>query len=173
MLVGGSLGILYSRDSNPDLANYSDTDWVGNADDRKSISGVCFYISCNFVSWMSRKKNFISLSTVEAEYIDVGSCYTQLLWMKQMLSDYGISQVTMIVFCDNTSAINIFKYHIQHSPTKHINIRHLFIRELVEIAVVSLQHVSTGNELANLFTKPLHGLRFESLVKVVGFCVPP
>ncbi|XP_022895332.1 uncharacterized protein LOC111409522 [Olea europaea var. sylvestris] len=133
------------------------------SDDRKSTSGGCFYMDSNLVAWLSKKQNFISLSTAEAEYIAVGSCCTQLLWMKQVLSDYGINQGTMTVFCDNTSAINISKNPIQHSRTKHIYIRHHFIRELVETHVVSLDHVSTDNQLADLLTKPLDEMRFESL----------
>ena len=66
-------------------------DWASNADDRKSTTGGCFYVGANLVAWMSKKKNFVSLSTVEVEYIAVGSCYSQLLWMKKLLSDCGIS----------------------------------------------------------------------------------
>ncbi|XP_022849865.1 uncharacterized protein LOC111371953 [Olea europaea var. sylvestris] len=71
---------------------------AGNVDDRKSTSGGCFYVGSNLVSWMSKKQNLVSLSTAEAEYIAAGSCCTQQLWMKQMLSDYEINQGTMIVF---------------------------------------------------------------------------
>ena len=81
---------------------------------------------------MSKKQNSISLSIAEAEYIVVGSCCTQLIWMKQLLVDYGFAQGKMIVYCDNTSAINISKNPVQHSRTKYIDIRHHFIRDLVE-----------------------------------------
>ncbi|XP_022843421.1 uncharacterized protein LOC111366976 [Olea europaea var. sylvestris] len=74
--------ILYSRESNLELAGYSDVDWAENVDDRKRISGGCFYVGSNLVSWISKKQNSVSLSTVEAEYIAAGSCCTQLLWMK-------------------------------------------------------------------------------------------
>ena len=84
---------------------------------------------------MSKKQNSISLSTAEAEYIAVGSCCTQLIWMKQMLKDYGIEQDCMTVFCDNTSAINISMSPVQHSRTKHIDIRHHFIRDLVDLGL--------------------------------------
>ena len=78
-------------------------------DDRKSTSGGCFYLGNNLVSWMSKKQNFVSLSTTKAEYIAAGSYYTQLLWMKKLLHDYRIPQDTMCVFYDNTSAINLSK----------------------------------------------------------------
>ena len=83
-------GVWYSNDTNDVLARYSDADWVGNVDDRKSTLGDYFYVGNNLVSWINKKKNFISLSTVEAEYIATGSCCTQLLWMQKLLHDYGI-----------------------------------------------------------------------------------
>ena len=83
-------GVWYNKDINVVLAGYSDTDWAENADNRKSTSGGCFYVGNNFVSWMSKKQNFISLSTTKAEYIAVGSCCTELLWMQKLLHDYGI-----------------------------------------------------------------------------------
>ena len=81
------------------------------------------------VSWSSKKKNFIALSTTEAEYIDVGSCCAQIVWIKQQLSDFGVALHNIPIFCDNTSTINITKNLVQHSHTKHIEIRHHFIRD--------------------------------------------
>jgi hypothetical protein len=115
-------GICFSRETNLVLAGYSDANWAGNADDRKSTSGGCFYVGTNLVAWMSRKQASIFLSIAEAEYIDAGSCCTQLLWMKKLLCDYGFTQDTMVIHYDNTSAINILKNLVQHSRTKH---RHL------------------------------------------------
>ena len=115
-------GVWYKKDTNDVLARYSNADWVGNADDRKNISGDCFYVNNNLVSWISKKQNSISLSTAEAGYIAVGSCCTQLLWMQKLLHDYGICQEHVTVYCDNTSAINISKNPVQHSRTKHIEI---------------------------------------------------
>ena len=76
------------------------------------------------MSWMSKKKSSVSLSTAEAEYIAATSCCAQLLWMKKLLHDYGITQDTICVFCDNTSAINLSKDPIQHLKSKHIEIRY-------------------------------------------------
>jgi hypothetical protein len=131
-------GIWYSRDTNLVVVGYSDANWAGNVDDRKSTSGGCFYLGNNLVAWMSKKQASISLSTTEAEYIVAGSCCTQLLWMKTLLGDYGFSQDTMVINYNNTSAINISKNPVQHSQTKHIDIRHHFLRDLVESEVVSL-----------------------------------
>ncbi|CAM8996320.1 unnamed protein product [Rhodiola kirilowii] len=140
-------GIWYTKDTNPHLVGYCDADWAKNAEDRKSTSGA------------------------EAEYIVTGSCCTQLLWMKQMLSEYGVEQKEMTLYCDNMSAISISKNTVQHSRTKHIDIRHHFIRELVEQKVVTLKHVTTDKQLADIFTKPLDAAQFETLRSSLGLCV--
>ena len=164
-------GLWYTNDSNPILVCFSDADWAGNTDDRKSTSGGCFYLGNNLVSWHSKKQNSISLSTAEAEYIAAGSCCAQLLWMKQMLKDYGFDLDTLTVFCDNTSAINISKNLVQHSRTKHIDIRHHFIRELVENKTLVLEYIETEKQIADIFTKALDSVRFDSLRKSLGVCL--
>ena len=92
---------------------------------------------------MSKKQNFVSLSTAKTEYIAARSCCSQLLWMKKVLTDYRISQDTMVVYCDNSSAIDISKNPVQHSNTKHIKIRYHFIRDLIERKIVCLEYIPT------------------------------
>ena len=117
---------------------------------------------------MSKKQNSISLSTTEAEYIAVGTCCTQLLWMQKLLIGYGIHQEHLIIYCDNTSAINISKNPVQLSLTKHIEIRHHFIWELVEDGTFTLEFIHTDDQKADLFTKPLNIKWFESLRQNIG-----
>ena len=83
-------GIWYPRDSTLQLIGYSDADWAGSIDDRKSTSGCCYFLGNCLVAWHSEKQNSVSLSTAEAEYIAVGSCCAQLLWMKQTMLDYNV-----------------------------------------------------------------------------------
>ena len=92
---------------------------------------------------MSKKQNSVSLSTAKAEYIATGSCCSQLFWMKKLLTDYGISQDTIVVYYDNSSAIVISKNPVQHSKTKNIEIRYHFIRDLVERKIVCLEYIPT------------------------------
>ena len=120
------------------------------------------------MSWMSKKQNSVSLSTAEAEYIAMASCCAQLLWMKKLLHDYGITQDTMCVFYDNTSAINLSKNLVQHSKSRHIKIWSHFIRDLVEEKTVYLEFINTDNQKADIFTKPLDDPRFDSLRKTIG-----
>ena len=88
-----------------------------------------------------------------------------------MLTEYNVSQNVMTLFCDNLSAINISKNPIQHSRTKHIDIRHHFIRDLVEDKVITLEHVATELQLADLFTKALDATQFENLRGKLGICL--
>ena len=122
----------------------------------------------NLVSWMSKMQNSIFLSTAEAEYIIAGSCCTQLLWMQKLLHDYGICQEHLTIYCDNISAINISKNPVQHSRTKHIEIQHHFLRELVEDSTLTLEFIHTNDQKADLFTKPRDNKRFKFLCQNIG-----
>ena len=117
---------------------------------------------------MSKKHNSISLFTAKAEYIVAGSYCTQLLWVQKLLHDYGICQKHLTIYCDNTSAINISKNPVQHSQTKHIEIWHHFIQELVENGTFTLEFIHTDDQKADLFTKPLDSKRFEFLCQNIG-----
>ena len=168
--VNGTLDydLWYLKDSNACLVGYSDADWAGSVDDRKSTSSGYFYLGNNLVSWMSKKQNLVSLPTVKAKYIAAGSCCTQLLRMKKSLHDYGIPQDTMCVFYDNTSAINLSKNLVHHSKLKHTEIRYHFIRDLMEDKVMCLEFIHMDNQKVDIFTKPLDGPQFEPLRKTLG-----
>ena len=164
-------GIMYCHCSDSMLVGYCDADWAGSADDRKSTSGGCFYLGTNLISWFSKKQNCVSLSTAEAEYIAAGSSCSQLVWMKQILKEYNVEQDVMTLYCDNLSAINISKNPVQHSRTKHIDIRHHYIRDLVDDKVITLEHVDTEEQIADIFTKALDANQFEKLRGKLGICL--
>jgi hypothetical protein len=166
-----NLGIWYPHETSVQLVGYSDADWAGNLDDRKSISGGYFYIGNCLVSWFSKKQSSISLSTAEAEYIAAGNACTQLVWMKRMLSEYEIKQDSMLLYCDNFSIINISKNPIQRSRTKHIDIRFHYILELIEEKGISLEYIPTENQRADIFTKPLDKCRFNKIKFDLGMCI--
>ncbi|KAK2372230.1 putative mitochondrial protein [Trifolium repens] len=164
-------GIMYSHCENSTLYGYCDADWAGSADDRKSTSGGCFFLGTNLISWFSKKQNCVALSTAEAEYVAAGSSCSQLVWMKQMLKEYDVEQDALTLYCDNMSAINISKNPVQHSKTKHIDIRHHYIRDLVESKIVVLEHVGTKEQIADIFTKALDAVQFEKLRGKLGICL--
>ena len=150
-----TLGLFYPRDTSFELVGYSDADFAGCRLDRKSTSGTCQFLGHSLISWHSRKQNSIALSTAEAEYIAAGSCCAQILYMVQQLHDYKLNFVNVPILCDNTSAINISKNPIQHSRTKHIEIRHHFLRDHSQKGDIVLEYISTDRQLADIFTKPL------------------
>ena len=105
----------YPKGNNLIIQAFTDADWAGSVDDRKSTSGAAFYLGGCLVSWLSKKQTSISLSTVEAEYIAATSCCTQLLWMKQTLQDIQVKFSEPIpIFRDNSSAISISKNPVVH-----------------------------------------------------------
>ncbi|KAK9217771.1 hypothetical protein WN943_006399 [Citrus x changshan-huyou] len=163
-----NLGLWYPRGTHIDLTCYSDADFAGYKVDRKSTSGTCHFLGHSLVSWFSKKQNSVALSTTEAEYIAAGSCCAQILWMKQTLRDYGIKLDQIPILCDNTSAINLSKNPIQHSRTKHIEIRHHFLRDHVQKGDVVIKFVSTENQLADIFTKPLSEEHFIKIRHELG-----
>ncbi|WJX52062.1 hypothetical protein P8452_38206 [Trifolium repens] len=164
-------GIMYSHCKKSTLYGYCDADWAGSADDRKSTSGGYFFLGTNLISWFSKKQNCVALSTAEAEYIAAGSSCSQLVWMKQMLKEYDVEQNALTLYCDNMSVINISKNPVQHSKTKHIDIRHHYIRDLVENKIVILEHVGTKEQIADIFTKALDAVQFEKLRGKLGICL--
>ena len=99
-----------------------------------------------------------------------GSCCTQLLWIKQQLEDCGLHIKTIPLLCDNTSAINLTKSPVQHSRTKHIEVRYHFIRDHVANGNIDISFIDTNNQLADIFTKALSEERFTSLRRELGMC---
>ncbi|RVX06552.1 Retrovirus-related Pol polyprotein from transposon RE2 [Vitis vinifera] len=133
------IGLWYPKGDNFELIGYSDADFAGCKVERKSTSGTCHFLGHSPVSWHSKKQNLVALSTAEAEYIAAGLCCAQILWMKQTLSDFNLIFEHVPIKCDNTSAINISKNPVQHSRTKHMEIRHHFLRDHAQKGDITLE----------------------------------
>ena len=162
-------GLWYPRDTDLALHAYTDADWVGSVDDRKSTSGGAFFMGSRLVSWFSKKQSSIALSTAEEEYVAAASYCTQLLWMMQALQDFQITCTPPIsILCDNTSAISISKTPVMHSKTKHIPIKYHFLREQVLEKKVKLEYVPSKEQVADILTKPLPKETFEYPRKKFG-----
>jgi hypothetical protein len=158
-----NLCLWYPKFSSFNVIGFTDADYAGFLVDRKSTSGMAQFIGPCLVSWGSKKQNSIALSTTEAEYIAAAACCSQLLWLKQQLEDYGVKLDTLEIKCDNTSAINVSKNPVHHSRTKHIDVRHHFLRDHVEKGNIMLTHCRTEEQLADIFTKGLSRLPFQHL----------
>ena len=155
-----NFGLWYPKGASFDLMGYLDLDWAGDVVDRKSTSGGCQFLGGSLVSWSSKKQNCVSLSSTEAEYELAASCCAQLLWMRQTLKDYGGTCEKVPLLCDNESAIKISRNPVLHSKTRHIKIRHHFIRKYIKRGEIDIIYVNTQEQLADIFTKPLDEARF-------------
>ncbi|GKB18836.1 copia protein [Tanacetum coccineum] len=141
---------------------------------RRSTYGSAKFLGDKLVSWSSKKQTSTSISSTEAEYIAMSGCCAQILWMRSQLSDYGFAYNRIPLYCDNKSAIALCCNNVQHSRSKHIDIRHYFIREQVEKGVVELYFVRTEYQLADIFTKALPRERFEFILPRLGMkCMKP
>ncbi|KAJ9547553.1 hypothetical protein OSB04_020096 [Centaurea solstitialis] len=163
-------GLWYPKESGFELVAFSDADHGGCQLDRKSTSGHVQFLGDKLVSWGSKKQHCVSTSTAEAEYVAAASCCSQVLWMRTQLRDYGFNHIP--IYCDSKSAIAITCNPVQHTRTKHIDIRYHFIKDHVERGTIELYFVNTEYQLADLFTKPLDEKRFNFLISKLGMFDP-
>nr|GEV37499.1 hypothetical protein [Tanacetum cinerariifolium] len=157
-----------SKDSCIALTAFADADHAGCQDIKKSTSGSMQLLGDRLVSWSSKKLKSTAISSTEAKYIALSECCAQILWMRSQLTDYGLVFNKIPLYCDNKSAITLCCNNVQHSQSKHIDIRHHFIKEQVENKVVKLYFVRTEYQLADIFTKPLARERLKFLIKMLG-----
>ncbi|GJR44853.1 hypothetical protein Tco_1312956 [Tanacetum coccineum] len=149
------LGLWYPKGTGVETVVYADSDHAGDYVDRKSTSGVCTFMGCCLTSWFAKKQTALAISTTEAEYVSAGKACQQALWMKQALIDYDIRLDDVPIMCDNKGAIDLSKNPVQHSRTKHIEIRHHFLRDNVQKGNISIEKVASEDNIADIFTKPL------------------
>ncbi|GJT80889.1 putative ribonuclease H-like domain-containing protein [Tanacetum coccineum] len=159
-----SLGLWYSKESPLELVAYTDSDYAGATQDRKSTTGGCLFLGNRLISWQCKKQTVVATSTTEAEYVAAANCCGQVLWIQNQLLDYGYNFMNTIIYIDNTSTICIIENPVQHSKTKHIEIRHHFIRDC--------NAKDTEHNIEDLLTKGFDAGRFQYLVSSIGMLNP-
>ena len=164
-----NLGLLYTDDADRQCIGYSDADWAGDTDDRKSTTGYVFMLSGAAISWKSKKQTVVALSTAEAEYMALTSTIQEAMWMRNLLTDLqeDISKPTTI-FEDNQSAICMAKNRQCKGQSKHIDIKYHFVREKISEGRVEIEHCETANMLADTFTKGLPRPKFQKMRELIG-----
>jgi hypothetical protein len=153
------------------LYGFSDADFARCRLDRKSTLGTSQFLGSSLVSWSSRKQSSVAQSTIEVEYVAAASC-SQLLWITYTMSDFSEECAHVPLFCHSTSAISVAKDPVLHSTTKHIEVRYHFLRDNVDKGNITLIHVPTQDQLADIFTKPLDQDTFTRLQGEFGVCYP-
>ncbi|CAJ2635972.1 unnamed protein product [Trifolium pratense] len=160
-----NLGILYQRNQGElKLQGWTDSDYAGDLDDRKSTSGYVFMYGNGPISWSSKKQAIVTLSTTEAEFVAAASSACQAVWLRRILDQLGQAQVgETVILCDNSSSIKLSKNPVLHGKCKHIDVRYHFLRDLTKEKIVELEHCSTQDQVADIMTK---ALKLESFCKL-------
>ncbi|GJR12550.1 putative ribonuclease H-like domain-containing protein [Tanacetum coccineum] len=166
------LGLWYPRESPFVLEAYSDSDYAGANKDRKSTTGGCQFLGRRLISWQCKKQTIVATSSTEAEYVAAANCCGQVLWIQNQLLDYGYNFMNTKIFIDNQSTICIVKNPVFHQRTKHIEIRHHFIRDANEKKLIQVLKIHTDDNVADLLTKAFDGPRFNHLVVNIGMLNP-
>ena len=162
-------GLCYDKGKPGDCVGFSDSDWAGDINDRRSTSGYVFQICGTAVSWRSKKQSCVALSTAEAEYMALASAAQEAVWMRQLIGDLTTTSTTpMTIYEDNQSAISMAKNPQFHGRAKHIGIKHHFIREQVEKGTVVLQYCQSEDMTADILTKGLNKDQFHKLRTMTG-----
>ncbi|GJS78182.1 putative ribonuclease H-like domain-containing protein [Tanacetum coccineum] len=162
------LGLWYPRDSPFELEAFSDSDYAGASLDRKSTTGGCQFLGRRLISWQCKKQTIVANSTTEAEYVAAAHCCGQVLWIQNQMMDYGFNFMNTKIHIDNESTICVVKNPVYHSRTKHIEIRHHFIRDCYEKRLIDVLKIHTDSNVADLLTKGFDVTRFNFLVVSIG-----
>jgi hypothetical protein len=164
--VKGTLhyGILLGGNADVDiLVGYSDADWAGCLDTRRSRTGYTFHIGSGCITWQSKKQPTVALSTAEAEYLSLSSATKEMLWLRQLLAELGFPQQATIMNQDNQSCIQLANTNSNNQRTKHIDIRYHSCREAVKSGKMTVKWCPTKEMYADIMTKPLATPRFLQL----------
>jgi hypothetical protein len=162
-------GLLYKSNGNLRVECYTDADWAGSLDDRRSTSGYCTFVGGNLVTWRSKKQNVVARSTAEAEFRSMAHGICEVMWLKIILTELGLFQAKpLMLYCDNKAALDIVHNPVQHGRTKHIEIDRHFIKEKLDQGIICMPYVSSSNQLADILTKGLPEKLFSSLCCKMG-----
>ena len=148
--------LFYEADVELELFGYTDADWAGSADDRRSTSGFMFSLGSAAITWSSKKQPTVSLSSTEAEYRGAAVAACEVAWLEMLLHDLRLQvHRPVVIYCDNLSSIQLARNPVFHARTKHIEVHYHFIRDRVLAGDIDLMYVGTDEQIADIFTKAL------------------
>ncbi|EOY08066.1 Uncharacterized protein TCM_022381 [Theobroma cacao] len=158
-------GILMKSKCNLRIFGYSDSDWAGCLDTRKSVTGYCIFVGDSLVSWKSKKQSVMARNSAKAECRSMAATCCEIIWLRSLMADFGINHSeTVNLYSDSQSAIQISKNHVLHEKTKHIEMDCHFIRDKVLARLINPLHISTQSQLSDIFTKALQPRQFYNLL---------
>jgi hypothetical protein len=150
------IGLKLSKCKSLLVSGFSDADWAGSPDDRRSTGGFAIVLGSNLVSWSARKQATISRSSTEAEYKVVANSTAEIMWIQILLKEIGIQTPKAgKLWCDNLGAKYLSSNPVFHARTEHIEVDYHFVRERVMRNLLQIDFVPTGDQIADGFTKPI------------------
>ena len=162
-------GLFFPRKSEIQLLGFSDADWAGCLDSRKSISGYCFFLGSSLISWKAKKQQTVSRSSSKVEYRAFSTTACELQWLIFLLRDLHITcSRAPVLYCDNQSALHIAANPVFHERTKHLEIDCHFVRTKLQEGVLRLLPISSKEQLADFFTKALPPPLFTPFISKLG-----
>jgi len=161
-------GILFKSTSDCNVHAYVDADWGSYMDTHRSTTGFCIFLGNSLVSWKAKRQKTVSKSSAEAEYRALASVSTEIVWLKNILTDFHISSPHAVIYCDNQATIQIASNPSHHERTKHLDIDLHFVREHVEKGTIKLNHIRKHHQLADCFTKSLPRTSFLNILSKMG-----
>jgi hypothetical protein len=163
-------GLCYTRTTGKSwFVGYSDSDLAGDVDSSKSTTGCLFFLGTSLVSWQSVKQRVVALSSCEAEYVAMTTAATQALWLSRLFADLLGRKIEVVELrVDNKSALALAKNPVFHDRSKHIRIKHHFIRDCVEEGSIKTEFIPTVDQLADILTKALDKTKLEEMRSRIG-----
>ena len=154
---------------NMPILGYTDADWGSCVVDRRSYTGYCFLLGRSAISWDSKKQRTVALSTTEAEYMALAEASKEAVYLQRFLNELGADMAENVkLMCDNMSAQKLGKNPVYHSRSKHIDVKHHFVREMLTEGTIKLEYVPTTEMVADILTKALPKQKHEWCVKKLG-----
>ena len=166
-------GVFFGKNHHLDLVAYTDVDWADDRDSRKSTSGYFTLVGGNLLTWRSKKQKVVALSSAEAEFRGVAKGITEILWLRKLLYELDFPPTGACkLFCDNKEAIDISENTVQHDRTKQVEVDRHFIKEKLEKEIISIPHVRSEDQLADILTKAVSVEAFETTLSKLGIGNP-
>ncbi|CAA7038049.1 unnamed protein product [Microthlaspi erraticum] len=159
--------LVFTKGSDFRVEGFSDSDYAGDKDRRRSITGYVFRVGGNVVSWKSNLQQVVALSTTEAEYIALSEAVKEGIWLRGLVEELGFKQEATDIWCDSQSAICLAKNNVFHERTKHVAVKYHFIRDETEVGTVKIQKIPTERNPADMLTKVIPVQKFEKALALL------